>query len=170
MSAKATCESCVTRVSGTWHQQSLAQVPLTPIPEVRGEQCWSVSPHPGQVFPGRAGHSMQGTHQTGSGGSWCSAGATLVCCSRGKPSPNLPFKAWLCEGGSRKNRTLPHGSFSLQYHVYSETFIAAQQSKNMLHENCTGKSRALEELGECADKNQNGIASFKICHGKQTTE
>lgn len=37
----------------------------------------------------------------------------------------------------------------------------------MLHENCTGKCRILGELGECADKNQNGIASFKICHWKQ---
>lgn len=101
---------------------------------------------------------------------WFNTGLTLLCCSRGQPSLNLPFKAWLREGGLRKNRTLPHGSLSLQFHVYSETFIAAQQSKNMLHENCTGKSRALAELGECADKNQNGIASFEICHWKQTGE
>lgn len=60
--------------------------------------------------------------------------------------------------------------FCLHYHVYSETFVAAQQSKNMLHENCTGKSRALGELGKCADKNQNGIASFKICHWKEMRE
>lgn len=78
---------------------------------------------------------------------WSNTGLTLLCCSRGQPSLNLPFKAWLCKGGSRKNRTLPHGSFSLQYYVYSETFIAAQQSKNVLHENCTGKSRARKSWG-----------------------
>lgn len=153
-----------------WQQQSLAQVSLTPTPRARGEQCCSVSPHPGQEFPGRAAHSMQGTPDCLRGFvvlNWSNTALTLLCCSPGQPSTNLPFKAWLCEGGSRKNRTLPHGFFSLQYHVYSETFIAAQQSKNMLHENCTRKCRILGELGECADKNQNGIASFKICHWKQ---
>lgn len=157
-----------------WQQQSLAQVSLTPTPRVRGEQCCFCEPPPWAGIPWKsssfhAGHTpdcLRGFMVL----NWSNTALTLVCCSPGQPSINLHFKAWPCEGGSRKNRTLPHGFFSLQYHVYSETFIAAQQSKNMLHENCTGKCRILGELGECADKNQNGIASFKICHWKQRRE
>lgn len=46
--------------------------------------------------------------------------------------------------------------FLCNTNLYSETFITAQQSKNMLHQNCTRKSRTPVTAGEkFADKNQN---------------